>query len=699
MDVRAPLAEIISTTSRHLKALAEIGITRVEDLLDYFPRKYLDFSKPKKLSELIPNETATVVGKIQNLKTFRTPRGRMIVSARLITEDGALNLTWFNQTFITRVLRNGDEVAIVGRIQIGLRGAITLIGGTFEKISDEMIHAGRIVPVYRTHGKLISSKWLREKIFPLLDYSSKLPNALHELSPQTSGGLTDLSDLLTRGEAIRQIHFPDSFEKLEQARETLAFEELFFLQLGVLRRKLDWQIGAAGSAKKISAPKNVLKEFATALAFKFTAAQKKASTEILADLAKDLPMNRLLEGDVGSGKTIVAALAIFLTVKSPQPPFTKGGSLNASGLQCALLAPTEILAAQHFRNFLQILHPLGIRGELLTGSTSAKKKKEISTKLKSGELDLVVGTHALLEQHVDFTNLALTVIDEQHRFGVEQRALIRKNGTPHVLSLTATPIPRTLALTIFGDQDVSIIDEMPPGRKPAITRIIPPKKRVEAERWIESEVQKGRQVFIVCPLVEESEVLEVKSAKKEFKRLSEEVFPNLKLGLLHGKMRPKEKDATMAAFAAGEIQILVATTVIEVGIDIPNATIMLIEAAERFGLAQLHQLRGRVGRGSEQSYCFLFSESDSEEARSRLHAVEKISDGFELAKIDLQNRGPGEVFGVRQSGIPDLKVAKLTDHKIIQRSREVGQELLEKDPQLKNFPEIAEKLSAFGVGD
>ena len=680
MDIRDPLPEILATTARHFKSLAEIGITRVEDLLEYFPRKYVDFSAPKKFAELLPNEEATVVGTVQNLRTFRTRTGRTVISARLFGEDGALNLTWFNQTFISRLLRNGDEIAISGKIQIGPRGAIALVGGSFEKISDEMIHAGRIVPIYRTHGKLISSKWLREKIFPLLDYSSKIP----EILPPA---IRAENNLLARGEAIRQIHFPDSFEKLSAARESLAFEELFLLQISALRRKLDWQIGAAGTAQKISATPELFAQFATTLPFKFTAAQKKASAEILADLKKDLPMNRLLEGDVGSGKTIVAALAIFLAAKTcPRP-----GSGNSA--QSALLAPTEILAAQHFRSAIRLLHPLGIRAELLTGSTPAKKKKEISAKLKSGELDLVVGTHALLESKIDFANLALAVIDEQHRFGVEQRTLIRKNGTPHILSMTATPIPRTLALTIFGDQDVSILDEMPPGRTPPITKIVPKKKRVEAERWIESEVAKGRQVFVVCPLVEESEILEVKSAKKEFARLRDEVFPNLKLGLLHGKMRPKEKDATMSAFAAGEIQILVATTVVEVGIDIQNATIMLIEAAERFGLAQLHQLRGRVGRGSEQSYCFLFSESDSDAARERLHSLEKISDGFALAKIDLATRGPGEVFGVRQSGIPDLRVAKLTDHELIKNSRDAGQKLLESDPKLENSPAVAGKLA------
>ncbi|MBU1090116.1 ATP-dependent DNA helicase RecG [Patescibacteria group bacterium] len=692
MDPHTPLSEILATTPRHLKSLTEIGIRTVGDLLNYFPRTHSDFSQLCKISEVIPNETNTVVGKIQKLRVFRTPRGKTLVTAKLVSDEGELELIWFNQTFITRILRNDDEIAISGKIQISRSGKHSLVGGSFEKISDEMLHAGRIIPIYRSHGKLISSKWLREKIYPLLPFAKKLPQPL-------PFEIVAREKLLPLGEAIRQIHFPESFEKLERARESLAFEELFFLQLGGLLRKLDWRRGAAGSGKKIPHSPELLAEFAAKIPFKFTRAQKISSAEILADLKKDLPMNRLLEGDVGSGKTVVAALAIFLTAKAAcqtsQAACQTSQAIHQTSqaaCQAALLAPTEILAAQHFRNFLKILHPLGVRGELLTGSTPAKKKREISAKLKSGELDLVVGTHALLESRVEFHNLALAVIDEQHRFGVEQRILIKKNSTPHILSLTATPIPRTLALTIFGDQDVSIIDELPPGRKPAITRIIPPKKREEAYRWIESEVQKGRQVFVVCPLVEESEVLEVKSAKKEFKRLSEEVFPNLKLGLLHGKLRPKEKDAAMAAFAAGETQILVATTVIEVGIDIPNATIMLIEAAERFGLAQLHQLRGRVGRGEAQSYCFLFSESESEEVRTRLHAMENISSGFELAKMDLKLRGPGEVFGVRQSGIPDLKVAKLTDHELIKKSRAAAEKILDNDPTLENHPQILERL-------
>ncbi|MFH1375373.1 MAG: ATP-dependent DNA helicase RecG [Patescibacteria group bacterium] len=671
MDTTTFLSEALATTSRHIKALAEIGVHTVGDLLNYFPRAYTDFSQLKKIAELTANKTQTVAGTIRNLRTVRTRTGKTLVIAKLVDDSGQIALTWFNQMYVARVLRNGDEIALTGKVQVGPRGGHSLLGGTFEKLSEELLHSGRIIPVYRSHGKIITPKWLREKIYPLLPLAKELPDLLPT-------EIREKEKLETLASAVATIHFPESFEKIEQARERLAFDELFFLQLGGLQRKLDWQRGAAGSGKIILSTPELLAEFASKIPFRFTQAQKVSTAEILRDLKRDLPMNRLLEGDVGSGKTVVAALAIFLTAKS--------------SCQAALLAPTEILAAQHFRNFLKVLHPLGVRVELLTGSTTAKNKKEISKKLKAGGLDLVVGTHALLEKHVGFRDLALVVIDEQHRFGVKQRTLIKKDSTPHVLSLTATPIPRTLALTIFGDQDVSIIDELPPGRKPAITRIVPPSKRTDSYRWIESEVQKGRQVFIVCPLIEESETLEVRSAKKEFKRLSEEVFPELKLGLLHGRMKAKEKDAVMQDFAQGKIQVLVSTTVIEVGIDVPNATIMLIEAAERFGLAQLHQLRGRVGRGEHQSYCFLFFESDSEEVKARLHAMQKISSGFELAKMDLHLRGPGEVFGVRQSGIPDLKVAKLTDHELIKRSRDEAEKLLEKDPTLKNHPQVLEKL-------
>lgn len=674
MQATTPLAEILTTTARHLASLQEINLITLKDLLNYFPRRYVDFSRLKKIAELGNEPLQTVAGKVQNLRTLGTRTGRTLITAQITDETGLLKLVWFNALWVLRKLKNGDRIALTGRLQLGPRGGKTLVSGTFEKLSDNMLHAGRIVPIYRHRGKLITSKWLREKIFPLLVQTHKL------IDPLPPAILTR-EKLTSLAHALRQIHFPDSFESLEAARQSLAFRELFFLQLAGLRRKADW-VRYAGRGPTLNLAPTEQQKFLANLHFKLTAAQKRVLAEILRDLAQTRPMNRLLEGDVGSGKTVVAALTILAAVKS--------------GYQAALLAPTEILAAQHFRNFLKILHPLNVKMDLLTGSRTAGEKRGVRSRLKAGQIDLVVGTHALLEKKVQFRKLALTVIDEQHRFGVNQRILLQKDFTPHVLALTATPIPRTLALTIFGDQDVSLIDEMPPGRRPPLTRIVPPAKRLDSYRWIESEVLKGHQVFLVCPLVEESERLDVASAKKEFERLNNEVFPHLTLGLLHGKLSSRQKDTVMADFATGKIAVLVATTVVEVGIDVPNATIMLIEAADRFGLAQLHQLRGRVGRGGGASYCFLFSESESAEARARLHAITQIDNGFELAEFDLKLRGPGEVFGIRQSGVPDLKVARFTDVFLIKNSRAAAERLLAQDPELKDFPLLKEWVAEIG---
>lgn len=681
------LKSILSTTPRHLKALTEIGVTTVGDLLHYFPRRHVDLSVLREPSEIEINTENTVAGTLAEFRSIHTKLGKVLISGKLIgREGGVLDLVWFNQTWVTKQLLNGDEIVVTGRVQMNGRRH-QMVVNRFEKVGGEMLHAGRLVPIYRTHGRLITSKWLREKIHPLLNVAADLPDSLPT-------DILERQDLAPLAAAVKEIHFPDSAETWEQARQRLAFDELFFLQLSALRRRLDWQLASAGSGVPLARHTAVEDEFRRALPFAFTHAQTKATDEILTDLTRDVPMNRLLEGDVGSGKTVVAALAIFVAIRA--------------GHQAALLAPTEILASQHFKNFLKILHPLGIHAELLTGSTPASQKKEIAGKLKAGQLDVVVGTHALLEEKIQFKSLALAVIDEQHRFGVEQRTLLKKEGTPHVLAMTATPIPRTLALTIFGDQDVSIIDALPPGRTPIITRVVPPTKRLDSYRWIESEVGKGRQVFVVCPLIEESTESEAKSAKAEFTRLQTDIFPQLKLGLLHGKMKPREKDAVMAEFARGAIQILVATTVIEVGIDVPNATIMLIEGADRFGLAQLHQLRGRVGRGAHQSYCFLFpSEKDKptdEEERvemkraemaaiERLNAMVEVSDGFRLAEIDLRLRGPGEVFGTRQSGVPDFRMARFSDVDLIRRSRDEAERLLREDPHLLQHPTLAIRLA------
>jgi len=700
MDLSTRLADALPTKANYIKALAEMSLLTVDDLLSYYPRRHADFSEVSDPSGVIVGQDCTVAGELAQLRTVRTKFGKTLITAKLVGQSGSvIELIWFSGAWVARQLKNGDELVVTGRVRMqGSRHQLAVT--SFEKMSADMLHAGRLVPVYRQHGKLITSRWLREKIWPLLDLTQKLVDPLPT-------EILERQDLAPLGMSVRAIHFPESEDDWEHARQRLAFDELFFLQLGALRRKLDWQMRTADSAMAISTDGAILKEFYDILPFQFTRAQTVSANEILADLAKTTPMNRLLEGDVGSGKTVVAALAIFLTIRSSSPLGREAGSGDdisspspnpspegrGETRQAALLAPTEILAAQHFKNFLKILHPLGVRAELLTGSTTAKNKKEIAGKLAAGELDLIVGTHAILESKIQFKNLALAVIDEQHRFGVEQRNVLKKEGTPHVLAMTATPIPRTLALTIFGDQDVSIIDELPPGRQEIITRIVPAKKRLESYRWIESEVAKGRQVYIVVPLVEESEALEIKSAKAEYARLRDEVFPTLSVGLLHGKMKPKEKEATMAAFAAGEIHVLVATTVIEVGIDVPNATIMLIEAADRFGLAQLHQLRGRVGRGQHQSYCFLFADTESETAIERLGAMEQYGDGFKLAEIDLQMRGPGEVFGTRQAGIPDFKLARFSDIDLIKRSRDEAERLLIADPHLKKHDAIAGKLT------
>lgn len=690
MDARESLKIALKTTADRIGLLAEMGIESVADLLQYFPRSHADFSDVAAISEIRAGESATVAGRLSFIKMNRISGGRWLIRGQLVAaedaprfeaepdaahgtlldfapraEPASLDLVWFNQPYVARALKSGDEIVVTGKVsRLGRRHQMLV--SSFENFSGELRHTGRLIPIYRSHGK-VSSKWLREKIFDLLRHADAAP----ELLPDS---ILRQFQFPARGAAIRQMHFPDSPESLKIARQRLAFEELFVLQLSALTRKLDWSIAAAGRAPAIHATEKLRAEFAAALPFRFTRAQELAAEEICHDLAKSTPMNRLLEGDVGSGKTAVAALAIFLAARA--------------GQQAALLAPTEILAQQHFRSVLKLLHPLGIRAELLTGSTTEKSKTEITGRLGAGQLDLIVGTHALLEERVQFQKLGLAVIDEQHRFGVEQRLALQKGSSPHVLNMTATPIPRTLALAIFGDQDVSIIDELPPGRQEILTRIVPAEKRLDAYRWMDDQIGQGRQVFVVCPLVDESDASGAKSAKAEFDRLQKTDFQHRRIGLLHGKMKPKEKEAVMADFSAGALDILVSTSVIEVGIDVPNATIMLIEGAERFGLAQLHQFRGRVGRGQYKSYCFLFPSEDGFEELERLQALEKVKDGFELAEIDLRLRGPGEFFGTRQSGLPDLKVANLSDQNLLRATRELAEEMLANDPQLSQQPEL-----------
>mgnify|MGYP002078670999 CR=1 FL=1 len=608
-------------------------------------------------------------GKLSKVFHQRSRAGKALTKATITDETGSLDVIWFSQPYLQRVLHNGMKVILSGKAKYSY-GKTTLQNPSYEEIKEEQMHTGRIVPVYhQTEG--IHSKWIREKLKPIIEAWAF---QLKDYMPQS---IKDEYNLISYSTAVKEAHFPSDEEKLTRAKFRLSFDELFLLQLKALQKKWLWQNVKEHESKPVPKHKD-LDLFIANLPFELTNAQQRCLEEIITDMEKPYPMSRLLQGDVGSGKTVVAAAAILNTYKV--------------GYQTALMAPTEILAKQHYNTLFKLLQPIGMNIQYISGSTTDKQKKELINQLKTGTVDLVVGTHALIQEGVGFHNLGLAVIDEQHRFGVKQRNILKQASHPHLLSLSATPIPRTLAMTLYGDQDLSIIDEMPKGRQEIITRIVPEKKRIDAYRWIENQVMKGRQAFIICPLIDESDTLEVKSAIQEYQNLSENIFPHLKVGLLHGKMKSEEKETIMKAFKANEINVLVSTSVIEVGIDVPNASIMIIEGADRFGLSQLHQFRGRVGRGEHQSYCFLFPKNYSQDSKTRLGAMVSHASGFKLSEIDLQLRGPGEIFGVKQSGIPDLKMASLTDSKTISLAREAAQKIINEDPFLEKHPELDEKL-------
>jgi ATP-dependent DNA helicase RecG len=669
MTLQQPLAKTLRTTSSHLKRLEELGIKTVKDLMLFFPRVYEDKSLYASISELRTDQVNNVKGTIKSIFHKRSKTGKLLTKAVLSDNTGSVEVIWFNQPYLQRVLSKGQEIILSGKAKFDF-GKTSLVNPIYEEIKEEQTHVGRIIPIYhQTEG--ITSKWIRDKIKPLIDEWAYL---FEEYLPQE---IIEENGLISYREAIKEAHFPTSKESLDQAKSRLSFDELFLLQLKALQKKWHWQNISANEQKRIPMHTE-LPDFIKNLPFELTTAQKKNIKFILDDLAKPFPMSRLLQGDVGSGKTVVAGAALFNVIKN--------------GFQTALMAPTEILAKQHFNTLYKLFQPHGFNIQFISGSTPNGQKTDTLQSLKNGTVDLIIGTHALIQENVAFKNLGLAVIDEQHRFGVKQRDLLKSQGSPHLLSLSATPIPRTLAMTIYGDQDLSIIDEMPKGRQTIITRLVPEQKRLDAYRWIEDQIHKGRQAFVICPLIDESDVLEVKSAIKEFEQLQENIFPSLKLGLLHGKMKAQDKEEIMAAFKLNKINILVSTSVIEVGIDIPNATIMMIEGAERFGLSQLHQFRGRVGRGEHQSYCFLFTEKNTPEAQSRLQAMVVHSSGFKLSEIDLHLRGPGEIYGVRQSGIPDLKMASLTDSNTISKARIAAQQLIDKDPELVQYQSLRNKL-------
>ncbi|KKR06968.1 MAG: ATP-dependent DNA helicase RecG, ATP-dependent DNA helicase RecG [Candidatus Peregrinibacteria bacterium GW2011_GWC2_39_14] len=668
------ISKAIRTTGKHLKLLEKLRIKTVEDFINYFPRDYTDASEVTKLAYLKINQLATFKGTILNIESSRTKNGKFITQAVFKDDTGVIEVIWFNQSYITKVMRKGSEVFLSGKPKIA-GGHLTLSSPTFEPVRQEQIHTARIIPVYHgTEG--ISSKWIREKLKPILE--SEIQN-IEEYLPEE---IIQKFSLISIKEAIYQIHFPKDESIIGKAIKRLGFDELLLIHLKSLIAKYKNKKASTSIAKSINIDYEAVKSFLKTLPFELTNAQKLTLAEILKDMEKPHPMARLLQGDVGSGKTIVAGIAAFAVIKQ--------------GYQTAFMAPTEILAKQHLKTFEKFFKQHGIKIELLIGSTKNKEKKEILEKLKKGEINLIIGTHALIQKEVKFKNLGLAIIDEQHRFGVLQREVLNSHGFPHTLNLSATPIPRTLALTIYGDQDLSIIDEMPPGRKIIATHIVPENKRKDAYNWIRKQIkEKQTQVFIICPLIDESDKLEIKAVNEEYRYLANNIFPDLEVSFIHGKLSQDDKDRIMNDFQANRINILVSTSIIEVGIDVPNATVMIIEGAEKFGLSQLHQFRGRIGRGEQQSYCFLFANTKSEDGVKRLNAMTKFHSGFKLAEIDLSIRGPGEIFGVRQSGIPDLKVASLTDSVLISKVHETATILMSNDPELSKFPKLKEKIEKF----
>lgn len=675
MDSNSSISNLYKVGPQYVERLAKLGIKSVNDLLFHFPHRYDDFSQVMKIGELaIGGDKVTIQGQVSSIKNIRTFRRKMtLTEAYVQDETGMIKVVWFNQPFLLRTLSEGQFVSLSGKVSLSKSG-MSMSSPSYEVIrrnewsedfDDEKFnstHTGRLVPVYpETAG--VSSRWFRFYIKSVL----YLADNVTDYMPQD---IKDKYGLIDLPLAIRQIHFPADSERLAQAKKRLAFDELFLISLFMIEQKQKW---ARDKAYSVPFDQVLVKSFVDGLKFQLTGAQKKAAWQIFQDMGKTAPMNRLLEGDVGSGKTIVAALVALLSAKQ--------------GYQTAFMVPTEVLAKQHFESLVESFNGLDVRIGLMTNSQLLVYPKELIVKerflreISSGEMQIVVGTHSLLQEKVNFHRLALSIVDEQHRFGVNQRAGLQKGvGSAdikaHFLSMTATPIPRTLALTLYGDLEISRLDEMPVGRRKILTKVIAPADRLKAYDFIRKEIENGRQAFVVCPLIEESDKMEAKAATEEYSKLSKEIFPKLKIGLLHGRMKSKEKDKVMSEFVLGELNILVSTSVVEVGVNVPNASVMMIEGSDRFGLAQLYQFRGRVGRSIYQSYCFLFTDSGAKTTRQRLKALVEAKNGFELAEKDLEIRGPGEFYGTRQSGMPDLAMASLTDLKLIQETKQAAEMLL-----------------------
>ena len=723
-DLSLPIEKLRNVGTRNAPRLRRLGIKTLRDLLWHFPTRYDNYSETVPMSEVVPNQKVNVQGEIVKISTKKLFPRRMFVTNAIVKDDtGAIKTVWFNQPFVENQLPEGTFVSLAGKVKVGKNG-LYLASPTYEKIGNlesgtwnleakiqnskfkiqnsGLKHTKGLVPVYpETEG--VTSKYLRFLIKPLLS-GTQLEDPLPE-------EISKKYNFPTLTEAIKEIHFPNSEELAKTAKERLAFDDLMLFQIKALleRRKVN-------QLKSVPIPfsEQIIKDFLAQLPFELTKDQKVSLFEIHKDLEKTYPMNRLLEGDVGSGKTVVALAAAYRAAKA--------------GLQTVFMAPTEVLANQHYETTTKLLSEESrvegresrINVGLLTGSVSKLngqevKRSDLKEKVADGKVQILIGTHAVIQKDVSFGNLALVVLDEQHRFGVNQRASLIKGPNfciPHLLSMTATPIPRTLALTIYGDLDISIIKEKPKNRQKIITKVVSPREKKSTYDFVREEAQKGRQIFVVCPRIEVSDpqkeiktvskqskmnILwqEVKAVEEEYRKLAEEVFPDLKIGMLHGKLKPKEKNEIMSKFKEGRYDILVSTSVIEVGVDIPNATIMAIESAERFGLAQLHQFRGRVGRGEHQSYCLLFSSTGDKSVNQRLKALVNCDDGFELAEKDMAIRGPGEFMGTKQSGMPDLAMASLANVDLIKKARLEARLLLRENPSLSRYPLLRQRLAEF----
>jgi ATP-dependent DNA helicase RecG len=670
MNLQSPLNKVKGVGIKTGEQFSTAGLYTVGDLIDFLPRKHEDFSEVVSIADIHPGKM-TIKARCEKIATRPVRRGLRITTATLADDSGKLQAVWFNQPYrATQLAKPDEEFYFSGLFEFNYN-KYQLSGPSAEKVSDMPVQTDRLLPVYRAI-KGLKTQLTRKILAELRPLMTMLPETLPDV-------MVKEEKLLSRSDAVLSMHFPKTDADVKRARERLAYEELFQL---LLASQYNRQENAKLTGWHIPFEQSVVADFVKQLPFDLTAAQRRAAWEIIQDFERQTPMNRLLQGDVGSGKTVVAGLA--------------ARQATHAGFQTALMAPTEILAGQHAETLSKMLQPFGVSVGLLTGSVKGAARKTLYGQIAEGTVDVVVGTHALIQETVKFHKLGFVVIDEQHRFGVAQRQELLKKSKhmPHLLAMTATPIPRSLALTVYGELDVSILNELPKGRKPIATKIWSPNSSAQLYALIDAEIAKGRQGYVICSLIDDNPDNDVKSVETEYKKLQNSIFKHRRIGLLHGKMKPDEKDAVMARFASGELDILVSTTVVEVGVDVPNATTMLIENADRFGLSQLHQLRGRVGRSSHQSFCYLVM-SDSSKPTQRLKEIEKSNDGFYLAEVDLKLRGPGEIYGRSQHGALNFQIATLSDTKLIARAQKQAKKFVESGSDLLQYKQLAAQVEQY----